>query len=357
LAFLTLACGQPVGDPPKPPAPNSPTSPAPTAERGPARTPPAPTAKSSIRYGRDTPLAKVSGVVRLATYNVENLFDDKDDPAISGDIDDKAMTTPPERMAALAATIRALDADVLALEEVESKEALLWFRDGYLKELGYEHVASVDAGDGRGIEQAVLSRYPITATRNWPEERIDDMRDKRPGKESEWSSPKTGRWPQRWARSPLEVEVTLPDGKPLTLFVVHHKSGADFDAQRELEALQVIEIVRERLAKEPGRRLAILGDFNATPGKKSVKAYFDAGLGLVNAYERRFERGDSRDLFTTHASGRPIDYILMSPGLAERAKLQSFFVLGTPIAANRDAAKPAGYASDHFPVAVDLVLR
>ena len=31
-----------------------------------------------------------------------------------------------------------------------------------LRRLGYEHIASVDAGDGRGIEQAVLSRFPVS---------------------------------------------------------------------------------------------------------------------------------------------------------------------------------------------------
>jgi endonuclease/exonuclease/phosphatase family metal-dependent hydrolase len=59
-----------------------------------------------------------------ATYNVENLFDQKDDPANPFDQDEM---TDEARLQNLAKTIRELDADILCLEEVESKECLLRF--------------------------------------------------------------------------------------------------------------------------------------------------------------------------------------------------------------------------------------
>jgi endonuclease/exonuclease/phosphatase family metal-dependent hydrolase len=358
LAFLTLACGQPVGGlPPVPPS-------APTAQAAPAtkaigaaerRAAWAARDKGAVQYGRQEPLPKARGAARLAVYNVENLFDDHDDPTLSGKFEDAGMTTSPERLLALAATIEALDADVLALTEIESEAALRWFRDRYLVGLGYEHLASVDAGDPRGIEQAVLSRWPIVEVENWPQARIDDMVAKREG--TGWATPVEGRWPSSWARSPLLATVQPPHGEPITLVVVHHKSGRTFDAQRELEALKTLEIVQARLAARPEARLAILGDFNATPGAKSVKVYLDTERPrLRNAYDKRFQRNAPADTYTTHASGRPIDYIIMSPALFRMAKDESFFVLGTPIAPSRDAPKPKGYASDHFPVAIDLSL-
>lgn len=361
LAFLTLACGQPVGGLPQvqPEAPaaqatsaTKPTNPIGAAERRAAW---AGRDKGAVEYGRQEPLPKPRGAARLAVYNVENLFDDHDDPALSGNFEDAGMTTAPERLLALAAAIEALDADVLALTEIESEAALRWFRDRYLVGLGYEHLASVDAGDPRGIEQAVLSRWPIVGVENWPQERIDDMIAKREG--TGWATPAEGRWPTRWARSPLLATVQPPQGEPLTLVVVHHKSGRTFDAQRELEALQTLEFVQARLAANPDARLAILGDFNATPGAKSVKVYLDTERPrLRNAYDKRFQRTAPRETYATHASGRPIDYIVMSPTLFRAAKDESFFVLGTPIAPSRDAPKPKGYASDHFPVAIDLSL-
>ena len=56
-----------------------------------------------------------------------------------------------------------VDADVLCLQEVESRAALESFRDTWLRDLGYAHVASLDAGDERGIEQSVLSRHEIAS--------------------------------------------------------------------------------------------------------------------------------------------------------------------------------------------------
>lgn len=355
LAFLTLACGQPVGGLPDVTPPTVTASPrsAPSIGAAERRAAWAARDKDAVKYGRREPLQKAAGTTRLAVYNVENLFDDRDDPTLSGDFEDATMTASPERLLALAATIGALDADILALTEVESKEALVWFRDRYLGGLGYDHVASIDAGDPRGIEQAVLSRWPIVQVENWPQERIDDMRDKREG--TGWATPSNGTWPSRWARSPLLVTVRSPKGEEVTLVVVHHKSGRGFDAQRELEALQTLELVQRRLAERKDERLAILGDFNASPSQKSVKVYLDTETPrLRNAYDKRSQRNAPSDTFTTHASGRPIDYIIMSPSLFRSAVDESFFVLGTPIARERIGPKPKGYASDHFPVAIDL---
>ena len=51
---------------------------------------------------------------------------------------------------------------------------------------------------------------------------------------------------------------------------------------------------------------------------------------------------------------RTIDYILLSPSLFKRADRGSFFVLSVPKGLNPGSDKPAGYASDHNPLAVDL---
>jgi endonuclease/exonuclease/phosphatase family metal-dependent hydrolase len=367
LAYLTLSCGQPVSFS-KSDEPQRSTATArqeePTKETQGAAKPKQAWPADGIAYGRREPLPKKPGTLRIATYNLENLFDDKDDPSVppagmSTITDDKTMHVSPARLEALAATIRRLDADVLALQEIEGKDALVEFRDRYLKGLGYEHLASVDAGDPRGIEQAVLSRLPITKVENWPERRIDDQDAKRQG--GDFAKAK-GELPKRWARSPLVVTVKSKDGYELDLLVLHHKSGGGFDVQRELEALEVIEVAKERLAKDPQRNLAILGDFNATPTKKSVKLYRENGF--VNAYDHRFDAKAPSETYITHATKRPIDFIWMSEGLAKDVVQKSFFVLGTPVAQKlppmnasaeeKEKALPKGYASDHLPVAIDI---
>ena len=124
---LALACAPAAF----PQAPKQPT---------PAEKPNTYTGKAAPAIGVTPAPKKAKGSVRLAAFNVENLFDGKDDPTLSGEYDDIKMTTDETRLKNLAAAIKSLDADVLALEEIESEECLKWFRDTYLKDLGYDHL-------------------------------------------------------------------------------------------------------------------------------------------------------------------------------------------------------------------------
>jgi hypothetical protein len=130
--------------------------------------------KAAPPTGVPKPPQKASGSVRLAAFNVENLFDGVDDPKLSGDDDDLPMQTDETRLKNLASIIRQLDADVLALEEVESEACLKWFRDTYLKDMGYEHLASREVGYYRGVEQSVLSRFPIERVETFVDLRLAD---------------------------------------------------------------------------------------------------------------------------------------------------------------------------------------
>ncbi|MFM7807566.1 MAG: endonuclease/exonuclease/phosphatase family protein, partial [Planctomycetota bacterium] len=311
-----------------------------------------------VYYGFKEAPAKQKGAVRLAAYNVENLFDGEDDPKLSGEVDDLKERTSEDRLQALAKAIKALDADILALEEVESEECLRWFRDTYLKDLGYEHVASKDVGYSRGVEQSILSRFPIESVEVRPEEDLSDV--KRDGKGFAEKPTKPGaEQGQRFQRSPLIADVRVTPDYLLRVIVVHHKAGGlEFAYQREAEALQVVEWVKEAQAKDEHINLVVLGDFNAQPSHKTAKIYAEGGL--VGAYDfRDRSRKDMKDAYTTHASGRPIDYIMASPGLSEDFVNSSFFVLGTMHAGDdydwrKGEEPPKGYASDHYPIAIDF---
>ena len=73
-----------------------------------------------IRYGRKEPLQRADKAIRLASYNVLNLFDAKDDPSLQGEFDDITMITSENRCECLGKVIKELDANILCLQEVES---------------------------------------------------------------------------------------------------------------------------------------------------------------------------------------------------------------------------------------------
>ena len=95
---------------------------------------------NEIRYGRKEPIQRPAKAIRLASYNVLNLFDAKDDPMLQGEFDDITMVTSENRCECLGKVIKELDADILCLQEVESEEALRWFRDTYLADMGYDYL-------------------------------------------------------------------------------------------------------------------------------------------------------------------------------------------------------------------------
>jgi endonuclease/exonuclease/phosphatase family metal-dependent hydrolase len=314
-----------------------------------------------LRVGSPAAKPRTPGTIRLASYNIENLFDAKDDPRYSGDLEDLDDHKPESQRAGVEAAMRAIDADVVSLQEIESYDALVEFRDQHLKGMGYDHVVSIDAGDPRGIEQSVLSRFPIKDPKVWlglplegkghPEFFPDG------GKVREFGTPFDLR------RSPLRVTVEVPadktgagKGYDLTLFIVHHKSGRGYTYWREAEARKVVELYKEFVASNPSANVAVLGDFNAGPDESPVKVYLDAGFVDINADRKA---GDKTAL--THASERTIDLILVNANLKAELAMDSRFILATPQLPKeadwRTAPKPSGYASDHSPVVVDVKPR
>lgn len=313
-----------------------------------------------ILAGRESAPERTAGAIRIATYNIENLFDDKDDPRLTGRFDDYSnrdldqRSKPSEHRKAVARAIRAIDADVLSLQEIESYDALVEFVAQELPDMGYEHIYTVDVGQERGIQQAVISRFPVREIRAWPNLDLGgvhpDLYGTRPNQYA-------GQ-PLQYRRSPLFARVQVPatedqEAYELGIYAVHHKSGRYNGYWREAEAKALVGIVRGQQRLEPNLNIAIMGDFNDTPDSAAMKIYGSAGL--IDTGAHRSEEVE----FVTHASGRVIDFILVNGALKSEVVEGSYFVLGTPVRPSdqdyRTTPAPEGYAADHMPVVVDVM--
>ena len=307
-------------------------------------------------------MPRLEGTIRVASYNMLNYFDQVNDPLLEGEYDDFGTNPGPTsdaRCRELAQAIRDVNADVIALQEVESKEALERFNNTYLKDMGYAYVASEDVGYYRGCEQSLLSRFPISETRTW---RTADLRKvKRVG--GGWDEIPADAQADQFVfqRSPLFATVKTPGGYELSLFILHHKAGRN-RWRREAEALQTVDYLAEVQRDAPDRNILILGDFNAQPWDRSMQVYREGGM--VDAMNLRtevhgnsLERAYASPLRVTHTSGRVIDFILLNHAALGELVPGSGFVLGTSAEDYdwRNDPFPSGYASDHYPVAIDLV--
>ncbi len=322
------------------------------------------TSASAPRLGLPEAPPKANGAVRLATYNILNLFDEHDNPALSDRFDDMHSSReglrakPDAQLRAVADAIRELDADVIGLQEIESFDALEAFNAEYLSDLGYEFIVSIDVGQERGIEQAVLSRFPIREARVWPNMPLGGVHPEKYGSGENWYAGE----PIAYRRSPLYVRVEIPStgeeaNFDLELFVIHQKSGGPAAYWREAESRGLVKLIEQRLQENPNANIAVLGDFNATPDALSVQTYIDqAGLTLTMD-----SHGPGAAKSPTHESDRAIDFIFVNSNLKRSLVADSAFVLGTPLrpsgADYRTTPAPEGYAADHLPVAVDFFPR
>lgn len=272
---------------------------------------------------------------RVATYNVENYLDEATETRFVKAADARAKVRE---------SIRALNPDVLALEEMGSTNALLELRDT-LKAEGldlpyWEHVAGFDTN----IFVAVLSRFPFTARR--PHTKDSFLLNGR-------------RF--RTSRGFAEVDIQVNANYSLTLIAAHLKSKraiaeADEAELRLEEAKLLREKIDARFAADPSANLVVVGDFNDTKDSPSTRAVIGRGrYKLVDT--RPAERNgdntpspnpawDPRNVTWTHYYGKEdtysrIDYLLISPGLAREWVANETYVLTLP---------NWGVGSDHRPI-------
>ncbi|MEU6666015.1 endonuclease/exonuclease/phosphatase family protein [Streptomyces sp. NPDC046727] len=312
--------------------------------------------------------------LRLATFNVENLFarwrfKDGIDPATANSrgwivdqtqfeelgMDDKAIT---------GAAVRELGADLLCLQEVENVDTLKHFRAQALGgRTQYPYVAGVDGNDPRLIDVAVLSKWPITRIRSY-QHLMDPV------------SPTAPLFSRDCLEVDIEVEVGQGRKTPVTLFVNHFKSmlggRAETREKRERQAAKVMDIVTDRFGHaSPGDRpFVVLGDLNdyLDPGGGG-----DSGIEQVvnwDQVENVVARLPEDDQWTHYWDDgdeyRQLDYLLPSTSLAQAAPhaLPEIFRKGVPLRAVKytgprfpGVGQDKPKASDHCPVVFELEVQ
>ena len=241
--------------------------------------------------------------VRIATFNLNNLFNRYNfQGVVNGLVDPSTTVTgtveyhfddpanfrlrtfqgnlvkekPPAERVTLAQRLLAIDADVIAVQEVEDIGTLRMFGVDHLQSR-YPYLALVEGNDPRLIDVAVLSRLPLGAVTSWqharhPADPLDPV----------------------FSRDLLEVEVLSPDRRRrlVTVYNNHLKSkfvpfnqdpvattaASDLRRTQQAEIISAIVAARQR----PNGRFVIVGDMNDNPTALTLASLATGSLGMLS---------------------------------------------------------------------------
>jgi endonuclease/exonuclease/phosphatase family metal-dependent hydrolase len=273
---------------------------------------------------------------RVATYNVENYLDQP--------TESRHFVKSAEAKAKIRESIKAMNSDVIALEEIGTTNALLELRAS-LKTDGldfpfWEYVRGFDTN----IHVVVLSKLPIIARRPHTNEffLLDGKR-------------------LVVKRGFAEVDIQAAPNFIFTLIAGHLKSHlttpeADEAEERLGEAKVLRGIIDARLGKNPNAKLIVLGDFNDTKDSDSTKEILGHGKFRLTDTRPAERNGDTvpgeppyfepRNVTWSYYFGKTdtysrIDYILLSPAMKGFWRADETFVPKVP---------NWGVGSDHRPI-------
>lgn len=334
----------------------APALPPATATKAPAQ-PPALTPSAAKRQ----PPSPSTGALRLAQFNVLNLFDTVDGPSRGPD-----RLSPAEyelKLTKLSLAIRDElgSPDVIALQEIENEQVLkdLVARPE-LKHLGYESVI-MPGNDLRGINVAVLYRKELVSLRN-----AEQFNTKVKGLE-----PAKGQIDPAllFARPPLVVDFehrgaaqAAEGAGHLTLIVNHFKSklgGSGFDIRRVHQAEAVAGIVDARRAADPYANVIVLGDLNALPREKPIQKLLRNADGTRRLVDTALRvPHEERYTYVYRGKKNLLDHIMVTPELDKSVLDMSIKRISTGATEEQIKSSKTGYgASDHDPMILALDLN
>ncbi|HEY4175228.1 MAG TPA: endonuclease/exonuclease/phosphatase family protein [Kofleriaceae bacterium] len=271
--------------------------------------------------------------LRVATFNVRRFFDTVCDSGVCNNGAYEDQPTQEEfdaRATQIAAAIRTMDADVIAVEEVESQACL----DALIAKLSDVMPYGVlgESGFAASVDVGILSRTPIDSSIGHQEELV--LPDGRV---------------TTFARELLEVHTHTTDGTNLIMFAAHFKSKSSDDPARRLAEGQASARIVNDVATQNTDALVVMGgDLNDTPGSPALNALTVDGALTRVADDLPV---DAQGTYRYHASVEVIDHLLLAPTTQTARRI--------PLSSH--SWRPTGGGgwggSDHYALSSDFALR
>ena len=291
--------------------------------------------------------------VTIGTYNVKNMFAKEDAQRAGGS---RTPVKSERSLDALAENIRRADADVVALQECTSEKTLRNFLNTRGLSDDYKYVAHVPGNDGRGVNVAVISKFPFTEVVSH--------------KDVKFPLP-DGQGEAKFSRDFLRVDVDVEgvEGADLSLYTSHSKSRRpaapgqiSSDDRRLAEGRAMREIAEQEMKEFPGRLFVLTGDFNDGTEDASVQAILNPGDGRERWVDSLEGKPDSERMTwpanpkrTNGFSPEQFDHIIFPQSMSD--KLVSSQIHRYEQSQETDTRWVSSTASDHLMITAEFDLK
>jgi hypothetical protein len=322
--------------------------------------------------------------IDIMTFNVENLFDNVDDPGkddatylaladkqndahrnacagievrhwreqcLDWDWNDEVID---RKLRVVADAILQINdgrgADIVALQEVENIGIIERLRTGYLAAANYLPAVLIEGNDLRGIDVAFLSRLPLAGEPTLHAIAFGGVEERRVAD----------------TRGILQADFAMPDGSVLTGFAVHFPAPFHPTGMREAAYAQLNKL---RDALPTDRPAFAAGDFNTTSGEDASKDLLGRFVRphWIVAHETGCAECRGTQYYAPDDSWSFLDMILWSPPRSCCADATWTIRADSVRIANKTAAQltkdglPARFelpegtgVSDHWPLVVSI---
>lgn len=315
--------------------------------------------------------------IRVAFYNVENLFDLFDNPDKVADEDftptgEKEWTRKrlDKKINDLSKVIKALGGGsapaLLGLSEVENSLVLDELLEApAFTSSKYEYLHK-DSPDRRGIDVCLLYNSELISILNWEALKINFPKE-----------------PDYTSRDIVYAKVAFNNGETAHIFVNHWPSRYGGMAVSEPRRVQAATVAKSKinkiLSKDKDAKIILMGDFNDEPDNKSVKDIIQAAQSKSELESRDFYNAcnhmltdSTKGTYNYKGKWSFLDQIIVSKNLLNGTKgyvsdgeagilaekWMLYFDKKTGPKPNRTYGyKYYGGFSDHLPIYIDLVCK
>lgn len=283
------------------------------------------------------PEPRPNGIVRVATFNVHLFFDTKCDTGKCTASDFEKQNSPStfaSEVDRIAKAIEKLDADVIALEEIENDVCLDALVDKLTADgFGYPVKKLGESGPSGSVDVGIIARGDLVTVKTHKDTPIPRI------------APESGN--TYFTRELLEMHLKFGQNE-MVVFAAHFRSQRDDDPGRRLaEATAARTIITAAAKAKPQAFVLLAGDLNDVPGSDTLKA-LESGGGLVRLLSDY--PTDKQGTFTFQGKAEAIDHLYAGKEQAAR------YVGGTSIVV-RDAAVGGLGGSDHAAVRADIKMN